>query len=191
MKLMAQEALSRCNFIINQSDDPMRICCSVIDVLERLLSYRRGCVVVKRLSDSRPLVFCHSNLGIGSNNIEKDLFTVNNLLGMQNTGVINSVIKSGNSIIVSDVRQYSNYSEGCADMKSEVCVPLIVGGRTFGAFNFESWNLGFFDDQDALLLQSLANQIAFALDRTDLPRAFEETRVDQIRAAGLIPDQLL
>lgn len=175
MNVRQEEALSRCNFIINQNSDAMYVCRSVIDTLELQLSFRRGCVILRRPADSRLMIYCHSLRGIPDGSEGAEILRVNQLLESRNTGVINSVVESGISLIVPDTRRSELYLAGSNEITSELCVPLIASGRTIGALNFESYRRDFFDHHDALLLQSLANQIALLINHGNVDRTFTGT----------------
>jgi CheY-like chemotaxis protein/signal transduction histidine kinase len=65
------------------------------------------------------------------------------------------------------------------DTHSEMALPLRVGERVIGALGVQSSRLGAFDENDLMVLQSMADQIAVALTNA---RLFDQT---QLRAAEL------
>jgi len=50
------------------------------------------------------------------------------------------------------------------DTHSEIALPLIIGDRVLGALNVQSAKVGAFDESNAMILQSMADQIAIALN---------------------------
>jgi GAF domain-containing protein/HAMP domain-containing protein len=50
------------------------------------------------------------------------------------------------------------------DTRSEMCLPLMFGGKTLGVLNVQSAEADAFDDNDIRALQSMADQIAVAID---------------------------
>jgi GAF domain-containing protein/HAMP domain-containing protein len=52
------------------------------------------------------------------------------------------------------------------DTRSEIALPLVVGGRVLGALDVQSTQIAAFDETNAEVLQSMADQIAIALSNT-------------------------
>ena len=59
------------------------------------------------------------------------------------------------------------------DTRSEIALPLIVGGRTIGALDVQSTQEAAFGSQEIDTLQGMANQVAIALENA---RLFQETQ---------------
>ena len=53
-------------------------------------------------------------------------------------GITGRTWKTGRPIVVADVSQDPDYLEAIPGVVSEICVPIIVGGRSIGALNVES-----------------------------------------------------
>ena len=53
------------------------------------------------------------------------------------------------------------------DTRSEIALPLVVGDRVLGALDVQSTQAGAFDEMNAAVLQSMANQIAIALSNAE------------------------
>jgi GAF domain-containing protein len=64
-----------------------------------------------------------------------------------------------------DVRSESDYrrSPQMADVRSELAVPIMVGGELWGVLDLEEIRPDAFDEDDARLVQTLADQIGLAL----------------------------
>ena len=54
------------------------------------------------------------------------------------------------------------------DTRSEIALPLLVGNRVLGALDVQSVEGNAFDDEDIEVLQSMANQVAVAIDNARL-----------------------
>lgn len=86
-------------------------------------------------------------------------------------GISAWVAEHGERLYVPDVREEERYVPGVEEACSELAVPIKFQGRTLGVLNVESREVDAFDDDDALLLQALASQMAVALE---LRRARDE-----------------
>lgn len=73
-------------------------------------------------------------------------------------------------IIIADIQQEPLYSATLEreKMSSELAVPLIVNERPIGVLNIESPHVDAFNEDDARLLQSLADQAAIAIRNAQL-----------------------
>jgi putative methionine-R-sulfoxide reductase with GAF domain/predicted transcriptional regulator len=87
-------------------------------------------------------------------------------------------IKTRQTQLVNDTRKDPDYfpGDGCEDvtMLSELCVPMIHGGRVLGTINFESRQAGHFSEEDAGIAEAFAGEIAEAVNRVWGKRGLEE-----------------
>ncbi|MGH8016589.1 MAG: GAF domain-containing protein, partial [Candidatus Zixiibacteriota bacterium] len=83
-------------------------------------------------------------------------------------GLIGSVAKSGEPVVVSDVSKDPRYFEAHPGTKSEVVVPIKLDNKTIGVLNLESDNLAAYDHQAVALLSAFAAQAAISIERTRL-----------------------
>jgi len=88
------------------------------------------------------------------------------------SGVVGEVAATEKPIVLDDVRNSSNYVETMPGTMSEICIPVMHGGKLVGILNSESTRLGAFHDQ-LPLLTAVADQIAGAIASA---RLYEETR---------------
>jgi PAS domain S-box-containing protein len=88
-------------------------------------------------------------------------------------GITGSVAQTGTPRRVGDVRQLSNYIEGYADTRSELCVPLRLGERTVGVLDVQSTRPDAFSEDDERLLTTLAGHLSTLLENS---RLFAETQ---------------
>jgi serine phosphatase RsbU (regulator of sigma subunit) len=95
---------------------------------------------------------------------------------MVGEGIVGWVAKTGEPLIVPDVRRDRRYVNTRATTRSELAAPLVLEGRTIGVFNLEC------DQEDAYhqghleLLALFAAQAAVALERVRLTRELLERR---------------
>lgn len=82
-----------------------------------------------------------------------------------NEGISGQVVRSGQAILLEDVRTDPSFMEAFPGIVSEVCVPLVVQGRTVGVFNVETNNGIKLAQADLHLMQVLAEHINIAIER--------------------------
>ena len=63
--------------------------------------------------------------------------------------------------------------EGAAETQSELAVPVKMGGRVLGVLDIESTDIDGFDEADVFTAQTLADQLAVAIENA---RLYQETR---------------
>ncbi|MCU0606119.1 MAG: GAF domain-containing protein [Candidatus Edwardsbacteria bacterium] len=94
------------------------------------------------------------------------------LLRIGQDGVTGMVAATGEPIIIEDVTTSSQYISIDGNTRSEIAVPLKLGGQMIGVINVESDNLGAFGSLDLRLLTTLAAQVAVAVENA---RLYEQT----------------
>jgi two-component system, NtrC family, sensor kinase len=62
------------------------------------------------------------------------------------------------------------------DVRSELCVPIWVGERVWGAIDIEEVQPDAFDEDDARVVQTVADQVGSALRAAALVRELEAAR---------------
>ena len=90
-------------------------------------------------------------------------------------GIVGWVTSSGEARIALDVGEDAMYFDNpdMPETRSEVALPLKAGGRVLGALDVQSKREAAFTDEDAAVLQTLADQVAIAIQNS---RLFEETQ---------------
>jgi len=92
----------------------------------------------------------------------------------QGKGLIGTVIHSGKSQVVPDVRLDARYIEGRQETLSEIAVPIRISDRAVGALNFESDKLNAYDQDDLEVLRFFADAAGIALEKAMLHRQILE-----------------
>ncbi len=108
-------------------------------------------------------------------------------------GLIGSVIRTGESLVVPDVRTDPRYIAGRAATMSEIAVPIIRNKRPVGALNLESDHLNAFDEKDIEVLQFVADAASISIEKSMLhTQILEKRRIDdQLQIAGELQARLL
>jgi len=75
-------------------------------------------------------------------------------------GVCGFAAKAGRTEIVSDVKKDPRYLECFANTKSEIVVPVSLGGRVVGEIDIDSNNLDAFSSVDREFLEAIARKLA-------------------------------
>jgi sigma-B regulation protein RsbU (phosphoserine phosphatase) len=91
-------------------------------------------------------------------------------------GIVGWVAKSGESVIVPDVRDDRRYVAARPATRSEIATPMMFEGRVVGVFNLESDHLDVYHDGHLELLSAFAVQAAMAVERARTARERVERR---------------
>jgi len=97
-------------------------------------------------------------------------------------GVTGWVAKTGEPLLVGDVRRSPHYVRIKSEVKSELAVPLIIGGEVVGVINVDSNKLNAFAEDDKDLLVAVAAQSSRVMQVANL---YEENRRKAERLATL------
>jgi len=79
------------------------------------------------------------------------------------SGAIGWVARNKRGVLIEDVSSDPRYLESFEITRSEAAVPVLVSDRLFGVLNVESRSVSFFDEEDRLILEVIANHLATAL----------------------------
>ncbi|MEI7770567.1 MAG: SpoIIE family protein phosphatase [Chloroflexales bacterium] len=89
-------------------------------------------------------------------------------------GVVGSSVASGVPVLVGDVRLDKRYIRDAKDTRSELAVPLRIGEHVIGVLDVQSNQVDNFDADDLFVMQTLAGQIAVAIDSANAYTAQQE-----------------
>ncbi len=96
------------------------------------------------------------------------------------SGLIGWVAKTGQGVVVPDVRSDPRYVNAREDTRSEMVAPIRIGSEVIGAFNLESDEPDAYEVEDMELLMAFAGQAAVAIERTRLhEEVLEKRRLDE------------
>jgi len=109
-------------------------------------------------------------------------------------GMIGWTAATGQSLLANDVSQEPRYVLGIlkeALTKAELCVPLKVAGKVIGVLDVQDTQLNAFDETDLLAMETLADQLAIAIENARLYQQTDEklqTRVKELSALYAIAE---
>lgn len=104
-------------------------------------------------------------------------------------GVSGEVARTGKTMLVEDTLKEPRFLEGVKGARSELCAPLVYNGRTIGVFNVESERPAFFTERDKTLLETLASQVAAAIETARLREELE--RAEKLSVVGSMASSIL
>lgn len=92
------------------------------------------------------------------------------IIDMKEKSINVEAVQTGRTRVVSDVFQSSNFlfDEKLPETRSELVAPLKVGDRVIGTLDVHDSKLNAFAEEDILVLQSLGDQIAVAIENAQL-----------------------
>jgi len=96
-------------------------------------------------------------------------------LEMDEEGIIGKAARSGEYVLVNDLASEPVYrkADSMSETKSELVIPVKMGGRVLGVLDIESAEVDGFDEADVFTAQTLADQLAVAIENA---RLYQETR---------------
>ncbi len=108
-------------------------------------------------------------------------------------GIVGRVIREGTTVVVPDVGRDPDYIEGRATTRSEIAVPVRVGGRVIGALNLESDRPRNYSGTDAEVLEFIADAAALSIERALLNKEIlEKKKLDsELEIARAVQTSLL
>jgi PAS domain S-box-containing protein len=111
---------------------------------------------------------------------------------VNNESIVGKVTTNGLSVVVNDVRKDSTYKFNpmLPETKSEAAIPLRIGNRTIGVVDLQSKFIDAFTEDEISVLQTLADQVAIAIDNA---RSFElsQEAVKEMREIDRVKSQFL
>ena len=110
------------------------------------------------------------NLVVGAGDVGQQLVSEGWSIPIdQEQSLVAQVARTGEGVIVNDVRQNPHHLPNplLPDTRSELAVPLIVGGMVLGVLDVQSDQVNRFTQQDVQLKTTLASQVAVALQNAE------------------------
>ncbi len=91
----------------------------------------------------------------------------------------------GEKLLANDVSvepHYINFYPDAIQTRSELSVPIQAGGKNIGVLDVQSRHLNAFDEDDTMVIETLADQIAVALETARLYEAIQRELTERRRA---------
>ncbi len=100
-------------------------------------------------------------------------------LKIEKTSINSKVIQRGHPLVVNDVSQDPHYlpDEQLPHTRSELVIPLRLGDQVIGTLDVHSAKVNAFTEEDLLVIQSLGDQIAIAIENARLYNRSRELAV--------------
>ena len=113
-------------------------------------------------------------------------------LSVGSKSAVGEATGSGRAVVINDASQSATfqYNPILPDTKSEAVIPLRIGSRVIGALDLQSAHLNAFSEDEVTVLQTLADQVAIAIDNA---RSYELSiqAVKEMREADRLKSQFL
>jgi GAF domain-containing protein len=93
------------------------------------------------------------------------------------SGIVGHVAFTGESRVALDVGADAVHFRNplLPETRSEMALPLRIGRRVIGALDVQSWEEAAFDDEDVSILQTIADQLAVAVENARLLQEMQQT----------------
>ncbi len=106
---------------------------------------------------------------------QKAMIPVEVPLGVGDSSIVGWVAQTGEPILANDISEQPRYKsvEALKDIKSELAVPVKLGDKVLGVLDIESTEVDAFGEADLFTAQTLADQLAIAIENA---RLYEGTR---------------
>jgi PAS domain S-box-containing protein len=119
-------------------------------------------------------------------------FSLELSLDGSNRGITIRAVRTGNPVLIADIRKDKDFVEGLPGVLSELAVPIKIEDRVLGVLNVESKKLDAFSDKDQELVEILASHAATAISNLDRAKSLEtyarEIRESQQKFERLFTD---
>ncbi len=145
----------------------------VIAVLESILSYEYGAVLLVDEASGKLQAFAISAQRHGADAAAADLRHIAAMDPRVDIGITGWVARHGQAQRLGDVRSDPRYLPVREQVRSELCVPLLVNGKVIGVVNVESARPDAYTEEDERVLQTVAAQIGIAIQNTILRAELE------------------
>jgi PAS domain S-box-containing protein len=113
-------------------------------------------------------------------------------VGVGSSSIVGRVADRGESILINDTTQDALFASNplLPDTRSQVAIPLRIGLRTVGVIDIQSLQTYAFTEDDISVLQSLADQVAVAIDNA---RSYQLSQqlIKDLREVDQIKSQFL
>ncbi len=134
----------------------------------------------------------NATLREGTGNAGAEMKKNNHTLLVNNESIVGRVTSNGQSVVVNNVLNDPTYKFNplLPETKSEAAIPLRIGNRTIGAVDIQSKFVDAITEDEVSVLQTLADQIAIAIDNA---RSFElsQEAVKEMREIDRVKSQFL
>nr|NQU90397.1 PAS domain S-box protein [Bacteroidota bacterium] len=157
---------------------PEALAKEIIDVMEELIKYEFGAVLLLEEQGDNLIPFAISDQGRGWAFMQIDKAFIASHKIKVGDGIVGWVALHGKSVMLGDVTKDSRYYSLRDNIHSELCVPLRVNKRIIGVVNIETSKLNAYTEIDKLVLETIAAQIAIAIQNSSMYKKVKEYIVE-------------
>jgi PAS domain S-box-containing protein len=192
----SEEAIKRRNEYLAVSSEIGKLVTSTLDlnsifirtvnlINERFHFYHAGIFIVEETGFN---AVCREATGLAGAEMKERKHT----LQLNEKSIVGKVTLDGQAVIVNDVTANPLHKVNplLPETRAEAAIPLRIGNRVIGAIDIQSKTVGAFTDDDIAILQTLADQVAVAIDNA---RSFElsQQAVMEMREIDRLKSQFL
>ncbi len=160
---------------LNLSMDIKVVGNSILKSLEKLLKLQRSSIWLMDNSKSKLSPIAYSNMVLKGELLEKELNKRKKIIRKPGNGIIGWVALIGKNVRLGDATKDSRYVELDPDVRSKLCVPIILDDNSIGCINIESTEKDAFSEDDEKLVTTLANLASSAIQNATL---FEKLNIE-------------
>jgi signal transduction histidine kinase len=150
--------------VIHSTLDPQEALQLILREAVRLFDATCGSVVLLNPTNRRLEIHAAHGLPPSARNLQLD----------PSEGITGWVMRHARPVRVGEVMEDARYVAASEDVRSELAVPLFVGGEVRGVLNMDSDRRDAFDEQDEALLVELAEQAATVIQHTWLHESYRQ-----------------
>lgn len=165
-RLRELDALHRASACLHRLRDPAVLARDVITLLKDVVHHDFAAVYL--IEGDYLKTFAVSDRGLGPGMLESDFAYLESLRLKVGENVTGWVAQHGKSLRLDNVAEDERYLNSQTDIESELCVPLKSGNQIIGVVNLESTRNGAYKESDQRILEIIANQIAIAVENSQL-----------------------
>lgn len=157
---------------------PEALAVEIIQVLEKTLSYEYCAVLLTDDVSQKLIPFAISGLDYGEEYLKMDREYIASHQPAVGKGITGWVAEHSESVCAGNVQEDSRYYGLREGILSELCVPLTVGEKAIGVINIESTRSNAYSSHDQRLLETIAAQIAVAIQNASLFESIQKFTVE-------------
>jgi PAS domain S-box-containing protein len=191
-----EEIIKRRNEYLSATAEIGRLVTSTLDM--NTLFSRTVNLVRERFGFYHAAIFITEETGFrailqaATGNAGAEMLQQKHSLQVGSRSIVGEVTENGRAIVVNDTAssETHKFNPLLPETRAEAAIPLHVGSRTIGALDIQSTTPNAFSEDDIAVLQTLADQVAIAIDNA---RSYELSMeaVKEMREADRLKSQFL
>lgn len=192
----AEEAIQRRNQYLAVSAEIGKIVTSTLDL--NTIFAKTVSLITERFNFYHAAIFVAEETGFnavlreGTGKAGAEMKKQGHALPINDQSIVGKVSSQGNPVVSNDVTKdpFHKPNPLLPETKAEAAIPLRIGSRIIGVIDIQSKNINAFSDDEISVLQTLADQVAVAIDNA---RSFElsQQAVMEMREIDRLKSQFL